>query len=252
MKTINIAVCDDEKQALSIISMALTGVFAEKNIDARIEVFEKAEEFVERINKASDYFDVIMLDIRMPRIDGISLASKIRERDPKVKIVFVSSEENRVFDAFLVNVFYFIRKSNLIDDINNFCNLYVKGSETKEENNMLVLKQGSTDISIAVETIKYVESERYKQNIYLSGKKEPTVVIYGLDKIEEMLKDCGFLRIHKAFLVNNAFISKISSDTVTLISGEQLLVSRRRLKEVRLEHLRLVKKTSKLLSRHNK
>ena len=252
MKTINIAVCDDEKQALSIISMALTGVFAEKNIDARIEAFDKAEEFVQRINQSTDYFDVIMLDIRMPRIDGIRLASKIRERDSKVKIVFVSSEETRVFDALLVNMFYFIRKSNLIDDINNFCDMYVKGPESKEENNLLVLKQGSNDISIAVGTIKYVESEKYKQKIYLSGKKEPVVVIYGLDKIEEILKNYGFIRIHKAFLVNNAYISKISSDTVTLTSGEQLLVSRRRLKDVRLEHLRLIKKTSNLLNRHNR
>ena len=247
MKTIRIAICDDEKQALRVVSTALTGVFAEKNIDVKIETYEKVEAFVDRLKNSRDYFDVIMLDIRMPRIDGIRLASKIRDHDPDVKIVFVSNEENRVFDAFLVDTFYFIRKSNLIDDINNFCDIYVKKLESQEKNNLIVLKQGGTDISIAVRTIKYVESEKYKQKIYINGKDEPVVVIYGLDKIEEMLKDCGFLRIHKAFLVNNAFISKISSDIVTLISGEQLLVSRRRLKEVRLEHLRLVRKMNMML-----
>ena len=117
MRTVRIAICDDEKQALRVVSTALTGVFAEKNIDVKIETYEKVEAFVDRLKNSQDYFDVIMLDIRMPRIDGIRLASKIRDRDPDVKIVFVSNEENRVFDAFLVDTFYFIRKSNLIDDI---------------------------------------------------------------------------------------------------------------------------------------
>ena len=41
----------------------------------------------------SNYYDLVILDIKMPKMDGFELYNKIREKDPKVKICFLIASE---------------------------------------------------------------------------------------------------------------------------------------------------------------
>jgi CheY-like chemotaxis protein len=41
----------------------------------------------------SNFYDLVILDIKMPKIDGFELCIKIREKDPKVKICFLTASE---------------------------------------------------------------------------------------------------------------------------------------------------------------
>jgi CheY-like chemotaxis protein len=41
----------------------------------------------------SNFYDLVILDIKMPKMDGFELYIKIREKDPKVKICFLTASE---------------------------------------------------------------------------------------------------------------------------------------------------------------
>jgi DNA-binding response OmpR family regulator len=41
----------------------------------------------------SNFYDLVILDIKMPKMDGFELYTKIREKDPKVKICFLTASE---------------------------------------------------------------------------------------------------------------------------------------------------------------
>jgi len=41
----------------------------------------------------SHYYNLVILDIKMPKMDGFELYTKIREKDPKVKICFLTASE---------------------------------------------------------------------------------------------------------------------------------------------------------------
>ncbi len=44
-------------------------------------------------NYKVNYYDLVILDIKMPRIDGFQLYDKLRQKDPKVKICFLTASE---------------------------------------------------------------------------------------------------------------------------------------------------------------
>jgi DNA-binding response OmpR family regulator len=41
----------------------------------------------------SNFYDIVILDIKMPKMDGFELYAKLREQDPKVKICFLTASE---------------------------------------------------------------------------------------------------------------------------------------------------------------
>ena len=41
----------------------------------------------------SNFYDLVILDIKMPKMDGFELYNKIKERDPEVKICFLTASE---------------------------------------------------------------------------------------------------------------------------------------------------------------
>jgi CheY-like chemotaxis protein len=41
----------------------------------------------------ANFYDLVILDIKMPKMDGLELYTKIREKDPKVKICFLTASE---------------------------------------------------------------------------------------------------------------------------------------------------------------
>jgi DNA-binding response OmpR family regulator len=62
-----------------------------------------------------DYYDLVILDIRMPKLDGFALCEKIRKVDREVQIIFITAGE-----AYYEN----LRKqyySEISNDINIKC-----------------------------------------------------------------------------------------------------------------------------------
>ena len=248
MEKIRIAMCDDEESALRIISSAVNSVFRQKGIQTETVGFLSAEKLLERLQETGSAFDIVMLDIRMPQADGIRLAESIREKlGNDVRIVFVSGEEARVFEAFSVNAFFFIRKSRLIDDVTGFCNHYLAAEQKGIARRVVNFKQNGADIPLYLSDLVYVESEGRKQKIYINGKRQPLELNTTMQEIEEQVAEGGFIRVHKGYLVNNAYISRISGESVMLKTGAEVPISRRKLKEVHEAHMRLSRQSQTML-----
>jgi DNA-binding response OmpR family regulator len=73
----------------------------------------------------SNFYDLVILDIKMPKMDGFELYTKIREQDPKVKICFLTASElfyeefrkNRLKLGEKIGEEYFIQKPIKTDDL---------------------------------------------------------------------------------------------------------------------------------------
>ena len=119
-------VVDNERDILSIVKRGL-----ESKNRFQVETFIDAESALESLKENSgDYYDLVLTDIRMPKINGFELYRRIKESNPHMKIVFITAFEinkdefSKVIPS--VDVIDFISKpvsmSTLITKLNSILN----------------------------------------------------------------------------------------------------------------------------------
>lgn len=87
---IKLMVVDDEKDILRIIKRDLE---ADNNL-FRVDTFHSSELALQAFdNHPKDYYDLILTDIRMPKINGFELYRRIKEKNPSMKIAFITAFE---------------------------------------------------------------------------------------------------------------------------------------------------------------
>jgi YesN/AraC family two-component response regulator len=87
---IKLMVVDDEKDILRIIKRDLE---ADTN-SFRVDTFSSSELALQSFdNHPKDYYDLILTDIRMPKINGFELYRRIKEKNPSMKIAFITAFE---------------------------------------------------------------------------------------------------------------------------------------------------------------
>ena len=91
-----------------------------------------------------------------------------------------------------------------------------------------------------VQDILYVEAELKKVHVW--KKNEDMLLSIPISKMEGLLKEEGFIKSHRSYIVNSAHISSITKDTIILDNGIRIPVSKYRIKEVREEYLTLMKR----------
>lgn len=223
-KSIVIAVCDDEGNALDIICGSVKKVFASRSIDVSLDSFKSAEALLRTMQTKN--YALVFLDIKMPGMDGITLGKKIAAMKQKPDIIFISSNSDCVFDTFAVSPFGFVRKDNFFADITGVITRYVaQMSKTDEPYLQFELKQRGSYVSVDAATIEYVECFKNMQILHISDGDKKTVYSR-MAVIEEQLASRDFIRIHKGYLVNCRFIKKFERTTVILTTGTELPVGR--------------------------
>ncbi|HEX6379498.1 MAG TPA: response regulator [Nitrososphaeraceae archaeon] len=105
-----IMIVDDESDILSVIKRGI-----ESKNDFVVDTFSKADEAIENFqNHPPNYYDLVITDIRMPKVNGFELYRRIKETNPNMKIAFITAFEinKEEFSKVIpsVNVTHFISK----------------------------------------------------------------------------------------------------------------------------------------------
>lgn len=223
-KQLKIAICDDEKNALSIISASVKNMLEERGVTVDIHTISSAKELWGKLQTES--YDLLFLDINMPKIDGIALGKKIINMPDAPDIIFVSSKTDRVFETFEIRPFGFIRKDNFVKDISSVVNRYIQQRVLNSgKSSVLGVKDGNVFLMLNVDNIEYIECQRNIQILYfVAGDKKE--IHSRLEILETQLGEYGFIRVHKGYLVNCRYIKRFAASTVVLHSGMFIPVGR--------------------------
>ena len=237
---VKIALCDDDARALPVIAGAAESAFGAQGIRTEIYRFSSGAALLEGMERT--HFDLLLLDIEMPGMDGIAVGKRLRAMEDDTKIVYVSEAETRVFESFQVQPLGFVRKSNFLNDIAAVVELYVKTSSQEQAGDYLELSTRSGLLTLKSKQVRYIEGSRNYQLLYTEGKKEPIEVKMTMEKLEQMTIPFGFIRVHKGYLVNYLYIQRVSTGAVTLVDGTEIPIGRSKVGEVKVKYLTLIGK----------
>ena len=217
---IKIAICDDECKFLDSAEEMLKQYLSDNGISAQADLFRIPLELIDAIEKGMRY-DIYLLDIYMPGISGMSIATELRSRDIKSPIIFLTSSTDHALEAFGVNATHYLLKPY------TKTNFYVgmdkaMQSITSHKDDSIVLKVDNEYRSISISKILYCEAEDKYQRLYLANGERLLVRITGTELYKQLSEFDCFYRCGRAHIVNLDHISKVSQDGAAFKDGVQL------------------------------
>jgi len=225
MQRLRIAVCDDEQKHINVISGALKSIFSNYGAETDIRAFSDGRDLLNGLDAAG--CDLVFLDINMPSIDGLELGRILKNRDAAPEIIYVSGREDLVYETFRTHPFGFVRKSKFMSDINDVVGQYLSQKSKKTEEEQLVIGGRDEKRIVKYKDIVYIEGKNIYQNLFLSSEAAPVEIRSTIDKLEKELKDKGFFRIHKGYLINLNYVKKLDgNNNVILTNGAAIPISR--------------------------
>lgn len=225
-----IAVCDDERAAARHIAASVQGRFQARNHPAEVDQYTDAEELERRLADGTHY-DILLLDIDMPGLDGIELCRRFRARSGDALVVFISNKEDLVFQTFDVQPFRFIRKNFFSEEIDKLC-LDLMGEMDRRSDKWLRFEdQQGTIHAVNIRKLLYAEAAGKLCRLVTAESEEE--IRYRFNDLAELLKKDSFIQIHRSYMANPYYIFRIDKETVLLDNGTVLPLSRRRRDEIK-------------------
>lgn len=214
-----LAICDDNAGDRNRIADALTVYLKERQLSAEVVCFDHPDRLLEAVRKED--FDIYLIDILMPMVNGISAVRELREMKGKVSVVFFSTSRDYALESYGVKAVDYVLKpwtqqrfADALDDavarvpceatvyhtvktsigVRRFrpeCITHVTTNETMRNGIIICLEDG--------------------EHIALRG------TIVGLH--EELAAKVNLVTVGKSLLVNPAFIVSIAGTRITLVRG---------------------------------
>lgn len=214
-----IAVCDDDKLMLDQVACEVDREVRKYRESFVLDRFQSAVLFRNRFER--EPYDIVILDIMMPKIDGFTLAEEMRKIRGDTFIIFLSQQEDLVFRSFDYKPYWFIPKERFREEIPGVAARFVRDYESR---NVFIDIGEDEARPVRKDSVYYIECNAHKLWIKM---ELDTIVRYGtLAKLEKRLGDSGFMRIHKNYLVNVDKIQYMDKDCVVLENGERIALSK--------------------------
>ena len=222
----NVIICDDEQGCRESVAEMLGRYEEESGETFDVMMCESAEELLERYNEKTD---LILLDIQMKTLNGMNAARALRQRGSEVQIIFITSMAEYAIEGYEVHAFGFLKKpvhyrqlAWQLDDL--------LGVLKKKRGVSVVVQDGSVMYSYQSSEIMWIEALGHDVILHL-GDGRTTRCNTPLSKLEEQLKDAGFFRVHKSFLINMQYVAAVKVTSIEMQGGDSVLLSKHRRQE---------------------
>ena len=221
---IRIAIVDDETLFTEQIREYLERYSRESGNEIQIRCFSDGDEIVE--NYSGDY-DLILMDIQMRFMDGMSAAEKIRQMDQEVILMFITNMTQYAIRGYEVDALDYIVKPVEYFAFSQKLDRAIERMKRREQHFISIPIEGGVQ-KLDIAGIYYVESQGHTL-IYRT--KTGSFTSRGtMKELEETLEPYGFFRSNKGYLVNMKYVDGMKGGCC-VIGGDQLPVSRMKRKQ---------------------
>lgn len=216
---VRFAICDDDELQRSFLECELDCWAGLSENAVSVKSFPSAEAFLFEYSENRS-FDVLLLDIEMPGMNGIELAHKLRSDNAMLQIIFVTGYADYISEGYDVSALHYLMKpvsqEKLFSVLNKAAKLYEKNSKN------ILLECTDGVFLLPISEIRFIEVTGNYVTVH--GGRDYTVKTT-LASIEKQL-DESFYKTGRSFLVSLDKIRQVTKKEVFLTTGEAVPLSR--------------------------
>lgn len=228
-----IAVCDDNPKELERIKGCFCRI---QGYDLVCSYFDSTSTVMEILKTENSLYDLYILDIEMPGMNGLKLAKSIREKDSRALFVFLTSYTRYMKDVFDVVTFDFIEKP------------------ISDEKLLQILERAATYLNITSQHFSFGYrasrySLKYDRILYIEKKGRQALIhtfedVYKtnmtLEEIWKQLNPKSFVHIHSSYIINLYNLDRKDNEIAIMRNGEKLHITKGYRRELAMRHYEFV------------
>ena len=216
---VHFAICDDNNIDSNYVSNLVNKWANERKYQINIDIFDSAEAFHFHYDGNKDY-DILLLDIEMKKMAGVTLAREIRKTNKSVQIVFITGYSDYIADGYDVEALHYLMKP--LKEEKLFVVLDRAVNRIIQNEKYLLLNYYDETIRIPLHEIVYIDVDRNYVTIH---SNQDYTIKKTLGEIEKEL-DKRFFRIGRSVIVNLKYISRVTKTDVFLANNTILQLPR--------------------------
>lgn len=227
-----IAICDDSVADQKYLLNLTQQWAATTQHTIQLNTFPSAENFLFHYAEQKDY-DILLLDIEMGDMNGVSLAKKIRQTNGTIQIVFITGFPDFIAEGYEVSALHYLMKPVSVEKLSEVLNKAVTNLD-KQETSVIFTVDGE---SMRVKAGEIIYIEAFAHSCRIHTLHECFDVKMSISNAEKIL-GTEFVRTHRSYLVGLRYIKRILKSDLVLDTGETVPLSRSNYKTVNQTFIR--------------
>lgn len=226
--------CDDDKECRKEVTQLVKEYIQQSGRSIDLTVYENGMDLLADARRTGS-FDVYILDILMPLLNGIDLGIQLRELDTDSKIFYLTSSPDYAIRATKARVWAYllkpVKKEELFPALEEALSVL---SEKREKG--MVVKTSQSSIRVSFDSILYAELNKKSIHYHLTNGKviQSSSIRTGFSEaVQEMLRDSRFFMCSTSMVINLYHVDEINNDALTFQNGKTIYLSRQVNRELR-------------------
>lgn len=214
-----IAVCDDSDADRQYVLGMVNRWAKDAGHTVHTDDFTSAENFLFHYAEENDY-DIILLDVEMGGIDGVTLAKKLRKENETLQIIFITGYSDYISEGYEVAALHYLMKPVKEEKL---CSVLDRAAEKLAKNEkVLFFDIGGEMLRLPMYQIRYADVLGNYVTIHAMSDITVKMTLSGLEK----QLDERFFRVGRSAIVNLTKISRVTKTEIRLADGTAVSLPR--------------------------
>lgn len=214
-----VAICDDSDVDRQYVVNMVNNWAASSGHIVHTDMFDSAENFLFRYVEESDY-DILLLDIEMGAMDGVTMAKQLRKSNDTVQIIFITGYSDYIAEGYEVAALHYLVKPVKEEKL---CVVLDRAAEKLAKNEKVLHFEVSGEmIRVPIYQIRYADV--FGNYVTVHGISDVTVKMT-LGELGKML-DERFYRVGRSAIVNLTQIGRVTKTEIKLSDGAAIPLPR--------------------------
>lgn len=226
---LTIGICDSNAAHREQLQRVLTALLFEEG-DVIYLQFPTGTAVLQALQVRQQAIDLLFLEVALPDMSGMMLASILRRDGYRLDLIFLTELERYVYDGYVYHAFDYLIKPISAKKISVCMRRYVAERLQTSQKYLTITTKGYTE-RLNLQKVLYFESCQRKITAVM--ERHMVEFYQKLGDLYAVVVDAGFLRCHQSYVVNQRQIAALRNQTIVLLNGKEIPVSKRYLTEVK-------------------